>query len=190
MCNRQRQNTVTRKEMTINRIYQENKPLLNALFTGFFYCIFCWSIDFDGGLKELCMTLMLFLPGLSFPLTTCYFKPANIKYPGRNRVIHLVLSVLIYQVCVWLFSAEARIQYITMLAGVLGSLLFLLATKYLLKKQITILTILYTSMLSGLSFLPYELIGRYGILMGLAVFIWTVINGITLNDEYRRAKHR
>ena len=169
--------------------YNKNRPLLNSILTGIFYFLFCWSIDFGDATKGLFMILMLFLPGFTFPLTTCYYKTKEIKYSDLNRIVHLVLSVGIYHGSVWLFSGEGRIKYITILAGLLGSLFFLLITKYLLKKEIAILKIVLISILSGLAFLPYELIGRLGILMGLAVIMWTVINGIIINDEYRKATY-
>jgi len=170
--------------------YNDNKPLLNSILTGILYFLFCWSIDFGDATKGIFMSLMLFLPGLTFPLTTCYYKTNDNKYSDINRIVHLVLSVGIYHGSVWLFSGEGRIKFITILSGFLGSLLFLLVTKYMLKKEISVTKIVLISILSGLTFLPYELIGRLGIFMGLAVFLWTVINGMTLNDEYRKATYR
>lgn len=170
--------------------YNKNRPLLNSILTGIFYFLFCWSIDYGDATKGIFMTLMLFLPGITFPLTTCYYKTINIKYSDLNRIIHLVLSVGIYHGSVWLFSGEGRIKYITILAGFIGSLLFLLVTKFLLKKEISLMKIVLISILSGLTFLPYEIIGRLGILMGLAVFLWTVINGMTLNDKFRKITYR
>lgn len=166
--------------------YNKNRPLLNSIWTGAFYFLFCWSIDFGDVTKVFFMTLMLFLPGLTFPLATCYFKPSSARSSDIDRIVHLVLSIGIYHGSVWIFSGEGHIKYITIVAGFLGSLLFLLATKFLLGKEISFVKILLTSILSGLTFLPYELVGRFGILMGLAVFLWTVINGMTLNDEHRK----
>jgi hypothetical protein len=169
--------------------YKANRPLLNSIFSGIFYFLFCWSLDFGDATKGPFMTLMFFLPGLTFPLTTCYYKTNEIKYSDMIRILHIFLSSGIYYGSVWLYSGEGRVKFITILAGFLGSLLFMLVTKYLLKKEITIVKILLTSIISGLAFLPYELIGRLGMLTGLAVFIWTVINGMTLNDEYRKATY-
>jgi hypothetical protein len=170
--------------------YNKNKPLVNSILTGMFYFMFCWSIDFGDTTKGLFMVLMLFLPGLTFPLTTCYCKIDDIKYSDLNLLSHLILSVGIYHGSVWIFSGEGHVKYSTVLVGFLGSLLFLLVTKYLLKNEITLMKILLISILSGLTFLPYELIGRHGLLIGIAVFLWTVINGLTLNDEYRNASYR
>ncbi|HEU5289092.1 MAG TPA: hypothetical protein VFU05_00525 [Cyclobacteriaceae bacterium] len=170
--------------------YRKNRPFINSLLTGVFYFLFCWSIDVGDATKGLFMTLMLFLPGLTFPLTTCYFRTENARYSDSVRIIHLALSVGIYHGSVWLFSGEGRIKYVTILAGLSGSLLFLFVTRYLLKKEIALVQIVLTSVLSGLAFLPYELIGRLGILMGVAVFLWTIVNGLTLNHEYREATYR
>ncbi|UTW64548.1 hypothetical protein KFE98_10535 [bacterium SCSIO 12741] len=154
--------------------------------TGLFYFLFCWSLDFGDTSKGLFAGVMLFLPGITFPLTTSYYKlsnPNSILQP----FIHFVLSVGIYHGSVWLFSGEGRIKFITILAGFLGSLLFLLATKYLLKKRITLVQIAVTATLSGLAFLPYEWITRSEFLMGFAVFWWTVVNGFLLNLEYKKS---
>lgn len=166
--------------------YKNNRPLIHSLFTGLFYLLFCWSLDFGEGTKVLFMTLMLFLPGLTFPLTTCYYKTTITTYSGIQRISHLVLSVVIYYGSVWLFSGEGSVKYIAVLAGFLGSLLFLLVTKYLLKKNISFFQILLTSIMSGLAFLQYEVNERQGLFMGIAVFLWTIINGLCINVEYRK----
>ena len=175
--------------MNLTDQYKSNRPLLNSVLTGLFYFIFCWSLDFGDGTKGLFMTLMLFLPGLTFPLTTCYYKPTKPSYSDIQRISHVVLSVIIYHGSVWLFSGEGRIKYITVLAGLLGSLLFLLVTKYLLKMNISFIQILLTSIGSGLAFLQYEVNGRQGLFMGIAVFLWTIINGLSLNIAYRKATY-
>jgi hypothetical protein len=167
--------------------YHSNKPLINSILTGLFYFIFCWSIEFGDATQGLFMTLMLFLPGLTFPLVTCYYKTGNNKYTDMQRILHLILSVGIYHGSVWLFSGQGKIKCITILAGLLGSFFFLLVTKYLLKKEISIIQIIITSILSGLAFLPYELIWQLGTTIGLAVFLWTTINGLLLNHEYKKA---
>lgn len=155
-----------------------------------FYFGFCWSLDFGDGTKGLFMTLMLFLPGLTFPLTTSYYTITNSSFSDIRKISHLALSVLIYHVSVWLFSSKGRIKYITVLAGLLGSLTFLLATKYILKNNISLFRILSTSVLSGIAFLQYEWNGHQGLFMGISVFLWTLINGLTLNVEYRKATYR
>lgn len=170
--------------------YKNNRPLLNSALTGVFYFLFCWSLDFGDATKGLFITFMLFLPGLTFPLTTCYFKTANITYSDIRSIGHLVLSVAIYHGSVWLFSGAGRIAYITVLAGLLGSLFFLLSTKILLKKNITLIQILLTPIGSGLAFLQYEINGRQALFMGIAVFLWTLVNGLTLNVEYRKSAYR
>ncbi|MGH1384512.1 hypothetical protein [Kordia sp.] len=166
--------------------YNNNKPLVNSFLTGIFYFLFCWSIDFGDTFKGMLMNLMLFLPGLTFPLTTCYYKNNTIKNYDFLRIAHSALSILIYLGSVWIFSGEGRIKYITILAGFSGSFLFLIATKYILKKELKLIHILLVAVLSGVAFMPYEIIGRLEILMGFAVFLWTVINGFLLNLEYKK----
>lgn len=170
--------------------YKHNRPLLNSILARLLYFLFCWSIDFGDATKGLFIALMLFLPGLTFPLTTCYYLTENISHSDVRRIGHLILSVAIYHGSVWLFSADGRIKHITALAGFSGSLLFLIMTKYLLQKRISIVQILLASILSGLAFLQYEINGQNGLLIGLAIFLWTVVNGIILNIEYRKATYR
>lgn len=135
--------------------YKNNRPLLNSALTGVFYFLFCWSLDFGDATKGLFITFMLFLPGLTFPLTTCYYKTKNITNSDIRSIGHLVLSVAIYHGSVWLFSGAGRIAYITVLA-----------------------------------FLQYEINGRQALFMGIAVFLWTLVNGLTLNVEYRKSAYR
>ncbi len=135
--------------------YKNNRPLLNSALTGVFYFLFCWSLDFGDATKGLLITFMLFLPGLTFPLTTCYYKTKNITYSDIRSIGHLILSVAIYHGSVWLFSGAGRIAYITVLA-----------------------------------FLQYEINGRQALIMGIAVFLWTLVNGLTLNVEYRKSAYR
>lgn len=177
------------KNLALSDQYKNNRPLLNSTLTGLFYFLFCWSLEFGDATKEFFITIMVFLPGLTFPLTTCYYETEKMSNSDR-RIGHLVLSVAIYHGSVWLFSGEGRIAYITVLAGLLGSLFFLLSTKILLKKNITLIQILLTPIGSGLAFLQYEIYGRQALFMGIAVFLWTLVNGLTLNVEYRKSTHR
>lgn len=173
--------------MKLKDQYKNNKPLFNSILTGLFYFLFCWSLTFGEATKLLFMILMQFLPGLTFPLTTCYFNTEESSYSHNQRVRHLVISVLIYYGSVWLFSGEGHIKYITVLAGLLGSLFFLIMTRYLLKKNIPFTHILFSSLLCGLSFFQFESNRRQGgLFMGISVFLWTIINGIVLNVEYRK----
>src|SRR5690349_19202260 len=101
------------KKMNWTDQYKNNKPLLNSVIAGLIYFLFCWSIDFGDTTKGLFMASMLFLPGLTFPLTTCYYKTEKISYSDGRRIGHLALAVAIYHGSVWLFSGEGRIKYIT-----------------------------------------------------------------------------
>jgi hypothetical protein len=173
----------------IRQLYNDNKPLFYSFLTGLLYFLFCWSIDFGDESKMLFSILMMFLPGVTFPLATCYFDLNNRDERGARKYSHFILSVAIYHGSVWLFSGEGRIKYVTMLAGFTGSLLFLLTTKYLLKKKITWGQILVIALISGLSFLPYEvLINKPGLWLGIAVFSWTIVNGQLLNFAYRKSQ--
>lgn len=132
------------------------------------------------------MVLMIFLPGLTFPLTTSYYQTEKISNADARIIVHLIFSVAIYHGSVWLFSGAGRIKYITVLAGFSGSLLYLILTKYVLQKKISFTQIILTATISGLAFLQYEINGREGLFMGLAVCLWTIANGQLLNLEHKK----
>lgn len=170
----------------ITGTYIRNRPLINSLLSGLLYFVFTWSVDFSEGMKGLYMLLMLFLPGITFPLLTSYYNLPNDERTMMKLYLHIVLSVLIYHACVWLYTGEGRVQYITLAAGAVGSLLYLLVSKYILRKKLSLIVIVMVSILSGLVFLPYELQGeRLPLLLATAIFLWTLINGLLLNSEYR-----
>lgn len=174
--------------MNFIKHYNKNKPLVNSILTGLFYFVFCWSLEFSEGLKGVFISLMPFLPGMTFPLTTCYYKTELKSLSDFRKVIHFIISILIYHGSVWLFSGEGQFEFITVLAGLLGSFVFLIVTKYILKMNISFIQIILSSILSGLAFLQYEVNGRVGIYLGIAVCLWTIINGHFLNIEYRKQR--
>lgn len=166
-------------------IYQENKPLFNSLMMGILYFLLSMSVGISEGAKGLFMGSMIFLPGVSFPLTTCYYDDKGVLELGLKQILHVLVSVIIYHGCVWIYSGDRGMNFMAVLAGFLGSLLFMLSTKYILKKQISIFQILLVAILSGLAFINDELLSNEKI-TGLALFLWTVINGILMNYEFRK----
>ena len=172
--------------MKLSESYSKNKPLYHSIIAGILYFMFCWSLDFTDSTKGIFMALMLFLPGLTFPITTCYVEPTDIKYSGYQRILHIAASVAIYHGSVWLFSLGGKINYITVLAGIFGSLLFQFTTKFLLRKKLSFQQIALISIISGAAFLPYELSDIQGLFIGLGVLIWTITNGCLLNMDYHR----
>jgi hypothetical protein len=166
--------------------FKRNRPLVNSIVTGIVYFLFCWTLDFGEDKKMLFYILMMFLPGLTFPLTTTHYNLTQDRNTDLRLTGHIILSILIYHGSVWLFSAGGRVKYMPILAAFLGSLFYLVATKFLLKKRLSFFQIALTSMLSGLAFFP-SLTGveRPVILFGLPVFMWTIINGLLMNYENR-----
>lgn len=176
--------------MNLNEFYHQNKPLFYSILTGIFYFFLHWSMDFGAASEGFLVTMMIFMPAITFPLTTSYFKSRNLNNVILKHIIHFVLSIGIYLIVsflIYLDTQNAIITYSSIFAGFLGSFLFLLLTKYLLKKQLTLLQIARTSVLSGLALIPYSFIGKDGIFLGIGVFLWTVINGQLLNSEYKKA---
>lgn len=179
--------------MTLSAQYSKNRPLFYSILTGIIYFLLYWSLDFGSASIGSLLAVMFFLPGLSFPLATSYYHSGKIKNPILKNGIHFVLSFGIYIVIFFLFYLDymggGTQKYLMLFYGFFGSLFFQLLTKHLLKKEITISQIAVTSFLSGLALLPFILIGKNGIEIGLAVFLWTMINGKLLNDEYQRASY-
>ena len=167
--------------------YKNNRPLVNSIFAGVFYFLFCWSLEFIDAIKLPFILVMPYLPGLTFPLTTCYFKTVTNSLTFIRKISHLTLSILIYFGSVWLTSGEKRMDTLIVVAGFSGSLLFLIATKYLLRKKISDFHILGISVLSGLAFLLCAIDKSNSFYLGLAMLLWTGFNGLILNVEYKKA---
>ncbi len=174
--------------MNLRDQYKSNRPLFNSVLTGLFYFFFCWSIDFGEATVDLFYFLMIFLPGLSFPLTTSYYNVGSLNKLKLRILFHLALSALIYYGVVLLFATEGLMPLGVVLAAFSGSLLFLLVTKYLLRKNISILQIILTAIASGLTFLICDIFDRYGFFIGVSVLLWTLVNGFSMNIEYRRSR--
>ncbi|MFN8415668.1 MAG: hypothetical protein U0U66_05000 [Cytophagaceae bacterium] len=154
---------------------------------GLFYFLFCWYFEYSDTSKAWFIFWMLFLPGVTFPLTTSYYKNGSSYYSLRKKLSHLIVSVVIYHVSSWLFYGESYIRFSSLFAGFIGSFLYLLSIRYMLKKDLSLPIILLVSILSGLAFLPYQMIERYRMFLGLAIFIWTFVNGFVLNREYKKS---
>jgi hypothetical protein len=167
--------------------YKNNRPLVNSIFAGVFYFLFCWSLEFIDAAKLPFILVMPYLPGLTFPLTTCYFKTVTNSLTVIQKISHLTLSISIYFGSVWLTSGEKRMDTRIGVAGFLGSVLFLIATKYLLRKKISHFHILGISVLSGLAFLLCAINKSNSFYLGLAMLLWTFFNGLILNVEYKKA---
>jgi hypothetical protein len=123
--------------MTLNNRYHQNKPLFYAILNGVFYFFLHWSMDFGAASQGFLVTMMMFMPGITFPLITSYFKSGNHNIATPKYIIHFVLSLVVYLIVsfvVYLDTQNALIIFSSMFAGFLGSFLFLLLTKYLLKK--------------------------------------------------------
>ncbi|PJZ46338.1 hypothetical protein CH361_04360 [Leptospira brenneri] len=150
---------------------------------GLFYFVFASLINVSKSIKELFMLTMFFLPGFTFPISTLYF---NLRRGLIRKLIHLTLSITIYYAVANLFTFENQIKFITILAGLIGAFLFHLMTKFLLIKQIEIKHTILLGFISSLAFLPYEVWGKGSVLMGFALFSWTLINGIFINQLLKK----
>lgn len=176
--------------MTLKDQFTQNKPLVYSVLSGLIYLLMHASMDFGGASVGILLLLLIVLPGITFPLTTAYYDSGNTVNSLVKKIIHFVLSLAIYLLIFLLFYMDytegGTSTYLIIFAGLFGSLLFQVLTKYLLKKEITWVQIIITATLSGLVLLPFLLFGRHGVLLGLAVFLWITINGFLLNAEYKK----
>jgi hypothetical protein len=81
------------------------------------------------------VNVMMFMPGITFPLIASYFKAGNYHIATPKYITYFVLSLLVYltvSFIVYLDTQNALIIFSSIFAGFLGSFLFLLLTKYLL----------------------------------------------------------
>jgi hypothetical protein len=176
---------MVKSKIMATEAYQKNKPLFNALLFGLFYFLLTWLTDFSEGMKILYIMLMIILPGITFPLSTSYYHLPTTKHKELKQVVHFVLSAATYHGSVWIFSGGHTIALSTVVAGFVGAALYLLFTKWVLSKRISYLIILLAAIASGLAFLPIELLhSRSPFLLGLAIFLWTMVNGLVLNRDY------
>ncbi|TGM63787.1 hypothetical protein EHQ94_14185 [Leptospira meyeri] len=172
--------------MNIRKTLSNHKPLFYSIVFGLFYFTFATGMNLTKTIKYLFIDTMFFLPGFTFPISTSYFDTNKVSF--LRKCFHLILSMTIYYLVVHIFLYENRIDYITIVAGFLGSFFYLLNNKFVLKQQMKIKQILFIAILSSIAFLPFEIIQRTSkeIFIGFGLFYWTVLNGGFLNFLNRR----
>ena len=124
-----------------------NKPLLNSILAGTFYFLFSWSADLIDIIFAPYAVLMSFLPGLTFPLMTT-FPILDGEYK-LNRRLHLILSIAIYYRSVWIYSGHVHFKYISILAGFVGSIGYLIITRLLLRYPLSNKVIMVAGVISN-----------------------------------------
>ncbi len=171
----------------MKKICKDNLPIVSTAITGLFYLILGWngSKSLEG--RELFFGLTAILPGFTFPITTTYFNLGS-TIQKLKIGLHLLYSVALYYGIVWLTIAS-KDGALWVLVGLIGSLLYLIPTKLILKKKLTYLQIFIGSILSGLIYLPttFLILSKDPLYYGILILLWTVINGVILNIEYRRS---
>ena len=159
----------------------KSKILRNCLIFGFLYFLLTTSIDYIDTFKVFFIIFMQFLPGVTFPISTTNYKQNKIS--NTKIVIHLILSVLIYYGNCWLFNYENKFHLSPVFAGFIGSFLYLICSKFILKFELKLKEILIASLISGICFLPNIIFDKYsyGITLGFALLTWTLTNGILIS---------
>ena len=149
---------------------------------GLFYFVFSWFSRRSHTITQLFIMTMFFLPGITFPFTTCYFQSKINSITWLQKLIHFICSVGIYFASTLLFSEFRFIHQVT--AAILGAFFLLIVTKYLLIKNIPFKNIFIGSALGGLSFLP-NIFFNTRVTLGFELFLWTVFIGYIINLEFR-----
>ncbi len=156
------------------------KEIIWSAIAGFLYLWLSIGAEYNEEIKKAFATVMLFLPGLTFPFTTTY-DPVMVGSKDSRIIPHLILSGLIYHSNIWIFSLEGRYPAIVLVTGFTGSLFYLLMTKWMFNLLMSFQSVLLVALLSGISFIGFVLPGKNLIQIGIGVFLWTVINGYYLN---------
>ena len=169
--------------------YKSNKAFYHSILFGCFYLLLGIWTEHDKNAFAFFITTMLFLPGITFPLSTTY---CTIRFNKKKYklLFHFLLSIAIYFLATYGEFSENGFRGSLVIAGGLGSTFYWLITKFLLHRRLKIKSILICSVFSGLSFLPSSLFDRFdGMalpLLGLSIFLWTITNGIFINSYYHR----
>ncbi len=180
--------------MFIHWPYQYNKPLYLSIFFGTCYFFVFFINDVSDSPFDILLNMMLILPGITLPLSTCYFKTGDTEAKMGLKIIHFLVSSLIYNRVTqfMIFNIfEIPNYYNAGISGMLGSFCFLVSTKFLLMRDIRWSQILIVSIASGIAFgLPLLLqhlpqLHLKNTVIGIAFFNWIVINGFFLNQRYK-----
>jgi len=171
--------------MNFSEQYKVNKPLFNSILMGLFYLVFSWFSINSHTITQLFLMTMLFLPGITFPLSTCYYHSKTNTVSRYQKWIHFICSVGIYYGSCWVFTKFEIIYQIA--AGMIGAFFFLITTKYILNKNIPFMHIFIGIILGGISFLP-NIIYKTRINIGIELFLWTVFIGYIINLEFKSMK--
>ena len=160
---------------------EKYKIAIYSIACGLFYFVFSISAEYGDGGKQAFVILMLFLPGVTFPIGTSYFNLSRLKNVELRIFFHFMLSVMLYHGTVWVSSLERKIDSIIVMDGFVGSLFYLIITMIIMSVRMKTLEILLISIISGLAFLPFAFIDNSITNCGIGVFIWTIANGVYLN---------
>lgn len=174
--------------------YEKNKPLIHSILMAVFYALFITAVS-----HLQLFLFMFFLPGITFPVTTSYYKNEKESYHLLLIITHILVSTIIYFMSVMMFlsgdpsTGVAQWALLPVFAGFLGSFFYLISINMFLNKQINWLQLFLTALLSGIAFSPVML-ERLGLIahkldeltISFSVFFWTVMNGWLLNKVYRK----
>lgn len=165
---------------------KNNKPLVFGLVGGVMLFTICYLSEISDQALLFFFYTMLFLPGITFPISTSYFRLENLNKKKLRIALHLVISIGIYYGSVRVFNLENEYDWITPFSGFIGSLLYLISTKLILKLRLKFSHIILASVISAISFLPYEIWDNNIKLLGLAILFWTITNSMIINETKKR----
>ena len=165
---------------------KNNKPILFGLIGGIMFFILCYLSKSNDETFIIFFYTMFFLPGITFPISTSYFRLENLNKKKLRIALHLIISIVIYYGSVRVFNLENKYDWITVFSGFIGSFLYLISTKLILKLRLKFSHIILAPVISAMSFLPYEIWSNNIKLLGLAILVWTITNSMIINETKKR----
>ena len=165
--------------------YSSHYPLINSIILSFIYLITCLDDS-----NQSFFILILFGPGILFPVLTSYYSLPKLEYKVIRIISHLILSILIYYLAMSIMLQGSHYGnnddvFRSITAGFIGSLFYLLASILLLNMKLNFFLVFACSILSGLSFsvINQGVFSDGPIDTAVPFIFWTILNGAVINFQ-------
>lgn len=162
--------------------YRNYSPVINSILFG---SIFIWAgiaIDKERYNENLISLLVFFLPLIYSFITNDFTKKKKL-----STLSYLLMSSATYLLAVYLYFFNDHTYHLIFLGTFLSSMLYQLLTRYFFKTNAPINLILIISVLSSLSFIPFQFDRWNYSYFGLGIFLWMILNSIipTINLKHK-----
>lgn len=133
------------------------------------------GIMIEKDLEERIIPILIIVGAISYPLFTAGFQRGKL-----DLLKYVIISNLIFYLASMGYWFNDRVTPTIFLSALAGSLLFQSVSDYIFKAKISGKMMLMISILSVMTFIPFQLNWSYDKL-GLGVFLWMIINSFSLN---------